>query len=353
MKASVLGLVVSTAAFGATSIYFWQQHSIAREQADRVAEANRRLTERVTELEKARDELEGRRLAAAGNPFIAGVVNQNTPAATNPVVAATAVEEVSGRNGKALENEEQPAPVFQRPQMPASMIKMMRNQMRVQNEKMYFDLGQRLGLSKEDADKLLDLITEQQSAGFARARTSNDPTAGDAARNDWQHLDRQISDLLGPVKTAEYAEYKKEMPARMEVAMLAQQFEGSDAPLTDQQRTRLIAAISEERDSVPMPTWSGAGSQEQYAKDFNAWQSDYEQRTAERARSILNAEQLTVYDEYQQFQKDLRAQMAAQGRAMPGMHATMMAPGTRMRVAPPPPAPPPPARAPNERANGQ
>jgi hypothetical protein len=339
MKASILGLVLSTAAFGGTTVYFWQQFSAARAQAEQVAEANRVLNERVAALEKAREELMNRRFAGpnAGNPFMAGVIDQNSRQVANPAAAAMPAEQSTLEDGRAPEKASQPFTVLQRPQMPASMIKTMRNQVRAQNEKTYFDLQQRLGLREEDAAKLLDLITEQHTSSFAQVRNSSDPAAGDASRNDWQRFEEQISELLGPAKAAQYAEYKKEMPARMEVAALAQQFESSDAPLSEQQRTRLITAMSEERDSVPMPSWSGGASQEQYGKDFTAWQADYEQRAAERARTILNAEQLAVYDEYQQFQKDLRAQMGSARYVPSGGVATMIGPNVRMRAVPPPP----------------
>ena len=338
MKAPVLWLVVSTAAFGASTAYFWHQNSRVREQSELVAQTNQRLNARIAELEKAREELMTRRMAGpggagGGNPFIAGNFDQNTPAADTQVAVQVA---------EAVEKDAKSAPpmMFNRTQMPPSMVKTIRNQMRAQNEKNYFDLKGRLGLGDEEARKLLDLITEQQTAGFNRPRDPDDPAHAETMRNEWQRIDDQIDALLGPTKSAQYDDYQKEMPARMEVSMLAQQFESSEAPLSDQQRSRLISAMSEERASVPAPSYSSASSQEQFSKDLAAWQSDYDQRIAERARTILNSTQLTVYEEYQQFQKEMRAQMAASGRMMPG-NVSMVGPAMRMGatrvVAPPPP----------------
>ncbi len=337
MKATILGLVVSTAAFGATTVYFWQQFSQVRAQADQVAEANRRLNARVAELEQAREQFMSRRAGGPGgnNPFIAGMVSNDSP---GPVSITAASSDASGGDGAAAKGA---APmVFNRMPMPPSMIKTMRNQVRAQNAKTYFDLKDRLGLTQKDADKLLDLITEQQTGSLDRQRNPGDPAQGEAMRTEWQRIDGEIADLLGPAKAAEYSNYKNEMPARMEVAMLAQQFESSEAPLSDQQRTRLVKAMSEEREAVPMPGFS-QGEPDQYRKQYEAWQADYEQRVAERARTILNSSQLTVYDEYQQFQKDMRAQMAAQGRLMPGPGVMMSGPGMRMRMVTAPPPPPP------------
>jgi hypothetical protein len=333
MKASMLGLVVSTVAFGASTVYFWQQFATARTQGEQVAEANRELNARVAELEKGREELQNARVAPGTNPFIAGAIGPHAPATTNPAAASATIEAASGQEvakGGGLVT-------FNRAPMPASMVKMMQKQMRAQNAKTYFDVQERLGLTQAESDKLVDLITEQQSAGFNRMRNPDDPNA---VGNEWVRIEGQISELLGPSRAAQYDEYKKEMPARMEVAMLSQQFDGSDASLSDTQRSRLISAMSQERESVPMPNYSSAASHEEYTRSYDEWQTDYDRRMAERARSILSPEQLTVYNEYQQFQTEMRAQMAAQGR-MPGgrtgARAMMVAPG--MRMAPPAPAP--------------
>ncbi len=334
LKATIIGLVVSTAAFGATTVYFWQQFSEASVQAEEVAEANRRLNARVAELEQIREQFMSRR-SGGDHPFNAGVIAHHPTGAVAAVSSESVNKEgVPTRDGAAFATTN-------RAPMPPSMIKTLRNQMRAQNAKTYFDLKSRLGLSQEDADKLLDLITEQQTASFNQPREVTDSNNQEAMRNDWQRIDGQINDLLGSAKAAEYGDYKKEMPARMEVAMLAQQFDSSEAPLNDQQRARLVTALSEERDSVPMPSFSNATKPEQYTQEYEAWQADYEHRVTERARTILSSAQLTVYDEYQQFQKDMRAQMAAQGRTMPRPGMMLGGPSVRMRAAAPPADSPP------------
>ena len=48
-------------------------------------------------------------------------------------------------------------------------------------------------------------------------------------------------------------------------------------------------------------------------KAYDEWQTDYEKRVADAARSILTSEQLNTYNEYQQWQSELRQQFATQG----------------------------------------
>jgi hypothetical protein len=182
---------------------------------------------------------------------------------------------------------------------------------------MYFDLQSKLGLTDEQTSDLLDLITDQHTVGFKGPRN----LAPEQAREYWEaeEAKRQaaIDELLGPGKAAEFAEYQKSMPARSELMMISQQLEGVDTPLTDSQRSRLLDAMIAERDRIPMPNYFDGMSPEESAKAFNDWQADYDKRVAEAARSILTSEQLNTVNNYQQWQREMRQQVAAQGPGGP------------------------------------
>ena len=84
-----------------------------------------------------------------------------------------------------------------------------------------------------------------------------DPAEARAAPNRRRaRTQTDIADLLGPDKAAALEEYQEIMPARMELEMLARQLEGDEAPLSDDQRKRMLAALVEERERVPMPQMS-------------------------------------------------------------------------------------------------
>jgi hypothetical protein len=191
---------------------------------------------------------------------------------------------------------------------------MMRTQIRAHNRRIYSDLADQLGLSQEDASRLIDLITDQQVANNTRSFETQPVSPADM-RQQWEQMQRenqrQIAELLGPQKAEEFRKYQESMPARGEVEMIARQLEGSDAPpLKDEQRKRLIAAISEERGRVPMPQFDTDSDPASYSKLANDWQTDYEQRVSAQMRAVLDDAQYNAYSEYQQWQREMREQFA-------------------------------------------
>ena len=303
MKSPVLGLALSTVAFGASSIYLWTQLNDQRAQSDAVRKANAELTARITELENRRAEFVESRM---GRP---GVFGGPARVAAGAGPGGPPPPPAEGKQTWAMVDRDGHNP----PPMPEAMMKMMRANMRAQNKKMYFDLQSKLGLTDAQTSDLFDLLADQQAAGFKGPR-NRDP---EAARDYWEaeqaRRKTQIEDLLGPGKAAEFADYQKSMPARSELMMISQQLEGVETPLTDSQRSRLLDALVEERDRIPMPTTPDGTPPEDARKAYDDWQTDYEKRVADAARSILTSEQLNTYNEYQQWQHELRQQFAAQG----------------------------------------
>jgi len=94
--------------------------------------------------------------------------------------------------------------------------------------------------------------------------------------------------------------------------MISQQLEGVDTPLRILPLDLELDVLVEERDRIPMPGYVEGTPQEDMMKAYNDWQSDYEKRVADAARGILTSEQLNTYDEYQQWQREMRQQFAAQ-----------------------------------------
>lgn len=301
MKSPILGLALSTVAFGASTIYLWQQLGEQREQSAAVRKANTELTARVAELEQRRAEFVERRIAGPGT--FGGPAHLE--ASLQPANAPPPPE--NKQVWSMVSRDHNPPP------MPEAMMKMMRANVRAQNKRMYFDLQSKLGLTDAQTSDLFDLLADQQTAGFKGPRNP-DP---EAAREYWEAEQARrktaIEDLLGPAKAAEFADYQKSMPARSELMMISQQLEGVETPLNDDQRTRLLDALVAERDRIPTPNYSDGQSPEDMRKAYDQWQSDYEKRVADAARSILTSTQYETYDEYQQWQREMREQFAKQG----------------------------------------
>lgn len=311
MKASMLGLAISTVAFGASAIYLWSELSHARDQMAAVEKANADLNARIVELESRRAVLAGHMgkpgtfedaLAARTAPGVVAGPETGTP--PPPPEEARGFSAVRGNRGPA-------------PEMPASMRKMIRSSMLAQNRSLYFDVQSKLGLTDEQTNALLELLTEQQTVGF-REGSNLAPEQMQAFWEQQQARHKtELADLLGS-KAMDFEEYQKSLPARSELSNLSQQLASAEIPMSDSQKTKMLDAFIEERDRIPLPDQTESLTDEQIAKAYNDWQADYEKRVADQARSILTADQLSTYTEYAQWQKDMREQWGGGVRAMRG-----------------------------------
>jgi hypothetical protein len=305
MKNPILGLALSTVAFGASSVYLWVQLAAAQQQADTLDKANTDLNARLVALERQRADFAERRMTGGPGPFGPGsrVEMAGTP---DP-----------GKGPPPPDDGERHSPwsrtATNAPEMPEGMRKMMRANMRTQNKRLYFDLQAKLGLSDEQTSEMLDLLTDQQTMGFRGPRNLDPEQARDYWETEQAKRKAAISDLLGSAKATQFEDYQKTMPARSELLMLSQQLEGVETPLTEDQRTKMLDALVAERERIPVPTYVDGTPQEEMAKTYSDWQADYEKRVADQARGILTTEQLNTFNEYQQWQQQMRQQFATQG----------------------------------------
>jgi hypothetical protein len=319
MKPSALGLAIAAIVFGASTIYLSVQLKEERAQADKVAETMTALNARIADLEKAREH----RFATNGT-FGGGALAQGGMPMGPLPPPPPAQESESGK--EATEAVAFSAP----PPRSEAFEKMMRTNVRANNKRMYADIGEKLGLSKEDTSRLIDMLTDQQVNNFGDMQVSNIDGAERRRLMDEAHRDGQaeIENFLGASKAAALREYQETIPARMEVDQIARQLEGVDATLSDEQRKRMVAALVEERKRIPAPQWSGSATPEEYTKSFNEWQADYNERINNQVHSILNTEQMTAYSDYQQWQQEMRSQMgvvhAGRGQHLPGPGGSIM-----------------------------
>lgn len=301
MKAPLLGLMVAAAAFGASSIYLWDQLKEERARAAQVDETTRALKARIAGLEQARHQFETARLGSSGG-FSSGQIDAANPAAAVQAAAPQPPGTAEPDNVLWSGARHEPSP---------AMLKMMRSQLRASNRRLYADLDDKLGLSKETSLKLIDLLTDQQIPSPERAQRIDDPAEARRLGQEWQRQNEQaISDLIGPAKAEALKQYQATLPARMEVQNLARQLEGSDLALSAEQRRKLIDVYVAERERVPQPEFFEGMDGETFSKTMRDWQEDYEGRAAAEASRILNPDQLATYNEIQQWQKEMRAQFA-------------------------------------------
>jgi hypothetical protein len=299
MKAPILGLAVGAVAFASSSIYLWQQLRVEREHAAQVELTTQELKARVAELEKTRNDFAQRRVASSAG-FVSGSFRSG-----ESVVLPPPPPSVTAKSGEP----EQPVWTVHRQEPSPAMKKMMRNQMRASNKRLYADVGDKLRLNKDTTNKLIDLITEQQAGGINFFVPGDDPA--EAARHSEQAArdnEMAINDLIGPDKAMALKEYQETIPARMDVENLVRQLENNELQVSDEQRKKLIDVYIEERARVPYPQPYDGIDPEAFGKSMTAWQDDYEKRVSTEASRILDSAQLAAYNEIQQWHKEMRAQ---------------------------------------------
>jgi len=315
MKTPLLGLMVATTAFAGSSLYLWVQLDEERERAAQVEASAQKLNARIAELEKARDEFERRRLE--GPPAFAG---------KQPVAAASISAQVPPvpARGDAENSEARQVWSNFRPDRSPAFQKMMRSQVRANTRRQYADVGEKLGLSKEKAARLIDLLAEQQAAMMV---DSAEPNESGQLPFDFEQRQREydmaVSDLIGADKVMQLKEFQESLPARQEFEMIARQLDDYGTPLSESQRKRLVEVVIEARRNTPMPSYSPGMDDTQYAKSVNDWKNDYDKRVADQASQILTLDQLTVYNEIQQLQKEMREQFAVSAVGVTGPNARM------------------------------
>jgi len=294
MKAPVLALTAAAAAFAASSVYLWNQLREERSRAAQVEATSRELNARISELEKSRVHIAQNR--APGGGFGSG-----TPGSQSATQNAA----------PDLVEEREAWETMARAEPSEAMLKMMRTSSRAAMRQQYGEFAQKIGLSKEMSSQLFDLLTDQQLAGLHDAPDFRNESDVRRYFEERQRANEAaIADLIGADKAAQLKAYQESLPARMEFEMLAQQLDGSDAPLSAEQRTKLRALYVEERNRVPQPSHATAMSPG-YLDSYRAWSDDFDHRFRSQASGVLNAEQLNAFNEIQQAQKEMRDQHGA------------------------------------------
>lgn len=305
MKAPIIGLAMATAAFAGSSLYFWQQLENERERATQVEETTRQLNARIAELEKARMDFGQQRLASAEGHASAELRHVAPP----PGMEAAPQAGADPQKQVWTVTRTTPSPAMQ---------KIMRNQARAHNKRMYGEAAKQLGLNKEQAEKLIDLLTDQQMSGMESPVQFTDHAEAEKHFADRQRANEtELSDFLGPDKAQALRDYQATIPARMEFEFLSRQLAEQETPLTEAQSRKFLDAYLEERDRIPAPEYAAGMDHADYAKAANAWKDDYEKRVADQASRILDSKQLAAYSEIQQSQKEMRDQFAATGITPP------------------------------------
>lgn len=177
------------------------------------------------------------------------------------------------------------------------------------------DLGERLGLTAEHWQRVLEVLAEQQVEGRAASlHCRADPACKSPFTPD-QMADRRqaVRDAIGEDKYAEYDQNMSTMAERRTVAELQKHLTGNLA-LSDQRAEELIAALADER-ARAFKEMSADGNKVGGIGVPNGWAyyvesaatldarmataNQFSQRMRDRAATVLSGNQLTAFNQMQ------------------------------------------------------
>ena len=227
-----------------------------------------------------------------------------------------------------------------------NMREFMRAQQKVALKKMYGPLIADLNLPPEQAQKLNDLLLDQQMKTLERSQDMfkdggiDFKKAGEVAKDAEKESETAIQDLLGLEKFAEFQEYKKTMSERMQLGQFKEQMQEAGSPVGDEQAKAMFAIMKEERERYP-PAFDNAAAAKDPSTIFAdgamekqiEWQEEVNRRVQERLGAVLSPEQLKAYAASQEQQLSMQKFGMKMAREMFGK-------GAAGSVAPPvtPPA---------------
>lgn len=147
----------------------------------------------------------------------------------------------------------------------------------------YPDVGKVLDLSRDEVDRLFDLLYKQ-SFGSIEARGSS--------------AEDELEELLGS-KYEKWQEYKTELPTRRQVRDLAAVLDSAGSPLSDSQRNSLIPALvdAERRNSQARVVATETGSLDEVISRLSRFTPEANRYRLDTAAAHLTPQQLESYQQ--------------------------------------------------------
>lgn len=319
-KFSLVLLAAVTIGFGAV-IYFKQQDiadlqrvnaSLQKgtdeltDQAQRDRAELSRLREQIEIFKQESEQLRARLAEEKTAP--------KTPAATDANAPAPG-ESAPGGGGQFMKGL---AKMFTDPEMKKSM----RVQQLVGIRMLYGDLTKELGLVGADAEQLLEILADRQMDISASAMSNLDPNAPDKdakakkIADTRQRYTEQLQAVLGEERYQKFKTYEGSIGDRFLLQQSEGQFAATGAPLDSAQKEKLLTFMREERAKTPADGNNLMNTTDPQ-KQFEAIQSDeaiaqfmtsqetFNRRVLDRARDMLNVDQIATLQKVQQQQIEL------------------------------------------------
>lgn len=204
----------------------------------------------------------------------------------------------------------------------------------------YPGLVEELGLSREEADQLFDLLAENQVSTANQLPIGTNGQIDQAAMQEFTRarqeqqakLNESVAALLGS-RYGQWQEYEQTRPARMQVTQVGRTLESVGMPITDAQRRPLTAVYiaeqkrqTQERQSMIREVTRDPQSQARLQEESIKLQAESNRRILEAAASHLSSEQVDAlrqsFEQQQAMSRAssrlMRAQQEAQGQGTTG-----------------------------------
>jgi hypothetical protein len=316
MKPLIPILAVAATSLAVASVQFARQASTQRERADTEMALRQKQEARLAQLERDHARLERELASVQSSASDAPPVAAVTPPPPQPPKAGV-VRGAGAHEGvfTMIERSDptgapKPTVGFRGPGFmeTAAGRNYMKSRTKMAMRRLHADAGDALGISDEKANELLDLLADQQTRMTDRYRGQDgQPPKPVDFREVQQKNNAEIAALIGQDKMDEWTAYQQSLPDRSQVNMVNQQLtEAGVQAMSDNQRTEMLAAVTEERQRLPRPTITQEMTPEEQFAQSNEWQAEYDKALLDRARSILNSEQYAAYKEFQDFQAEMR-----------------------------------------------
>jgi hypothetical protein len=309
MRKSAIALIVATLSCGTASAYLWQELRAEREQA-RVLEA------RVAELEEAQarssPQMEPRAFEELPSSPTEPTIAATPPAKSPPAATFTAVPQAAlAFAGPRVRDMRMDPEMRQRVQanfeQQQNMLKdpeyreLMRSQQKLGMKRMYGDMETMLGLSKDEAERVLDVLAEHQLRSMEQRPimpVMDGSQPDEATIREQQRVfeetkrknDAEIAAALGP-KYSEWQGYQQSMWSRSQVMRLRETLAGTEEPLRQDQVKPLVQALAREQQQMQTNTMrsqippGGRMTQETQLR----MQEEWLERTAQSHERIRNS----------------------------------------------------------------
>lgn len=332
-KVFILVLAVATVGLAAFSAMQSKQLQAAR---DKAAAAERAL---VAEQQTRESQEALLREAQAARTRLAEQVQQFTQVTTtlrekdakqssNLTAMAQMVKGANGQGGGASAKGgafgKDMGNMLQTMMKDPAMRDMLRSQQKVAINQMYKGLFKDLNLAPDAREKLAGILTDSQmrnleaaqgmmgEGGQEQANMKEMQAKMDAAK---KQTEADVKALLGDEGYAKYDNYQKTIGERMQLESLTTNLQEANLPLQEGQSAQLLQILQEEKAAVPpvIPTdntQTPANMKElmtpaKIAQQLQ-WMKDYDDRIANRARGILNAEQFAKFADHQKQQRTMQ-----------------------------------------------